>query len=278
MREPRNRTVVRRAVVILALAAAGTVILLRHTLEPATVAQVGVSGAAAGRPLHESVPAVPQPRASPANRGTDSSISDLPHALTLVATSPATSGREGTVALGTDPRNPQTYEVGSILANGAVVEEIHADRVVLSRNGTRTTILANVQAGAQDEAAVIGGAGIVHAVDTVPTSGEQWSRYLRPQLVFEGRQIVGLGIVPGSQPEALDLLGLVAGDVVRSIEGKAVTSDSDWEPIERALSSGRAISVSIERNGGIMTLSLDGARLVKSEAARKGAPFPPLGS
>lgn len=210
----------------------------------------------------------PRRRFDAAMGGVESSIAELPRALRLMGTSPASDVRPATARLGTDPANPQTFEVGSTLSNGAVIEEIHADRVVVALRGARTTLFTNGPAGS-DAAVMIGGREFAEQIDTVPSSGEQLSQFLRPQLVFDGRRVAGFKIFPGLRPGSLELLGLEAGDVVRSIEGKPVNDDAAWSPIDLALTSGRTISVAVERKGGTITLALDGARM--AEAAKVGA-------
>ena len=76
----------------------------------------------------------------PRPQGTDSSVSPVPRRLILTATRPGRNTREGYADLGVDARSPQTYRAGARLANGARLEEILADHVVLEHEGVRTRL------------------------------------------------------------------------------------------------------------------------------------------
>jgi general secretion pathway protein C len=248
------------------------------------------------QPPKPDVPSTTQPAFVPAPApdkqtsylGTDSSISEKPLQLVLVATSPASSLADGTATLGTDPRNPQTYAGGALLANGARIDEIHADRIVLSRNGRRETLVVDreavsrvaMNASINEQRAAKGleiltptlaegKAGSLTSVggmdagrqEKAATSREDLSAILRPQPVFENDKFIGLRILPGTSPGRLAALGMEAGDVIRTVEGKLIESDAAWQAIDDALSAGDSIVVGIERNGSLMSVSLDGSRL-----------------
>jgi S1-C subfamily serine protease len=225
----------------------------------------------------------PLPTLNPAlvdssKRGTESSLSHLPRPLHLFTTSPAGDSRESTAAIGTDSANPQTYEVGAILANGAVLEEIHADRVVLSLDGNRTTLSVNGSVPRVDAAAFVSGPNGKDAIDALPTSREHLSAYLRPQFVFDGSGINGLRIFPGLQPGGLELLGLEPADIIRSVGGKPLNDDTAWGPIDAALSAGKSITVTVERRSGLLFVVLEGDRLVQAAIADRNRRMPALAS
>jgi type II secretory pathway component PulC len=110
----------------------------------------------------------------------------------------------------------------------------------------------------------IGGRKDVGRQEDVPTSRDDLSEILRPQPVFENEKFAGLKIFAGTSPGRLSALGIEAGDVIRSIEGKVIESDAAWQEIDDVLSSGGSVVVGIERNGSLMSVSLDGARLTSA--------------
>lgn len=225
--------------------------------------------------------------------GTDASVSEKALQLVLVSTAPAASLQDSTATLGTDPRNPQTYSGGAILANGARIEEIHSDRIVLARNGFRETLVADGDAasrvsriaavneqraakgyeiltptlaeGRPGSVSSIGGGGDSGRQSSVATSREDLSEFIRPQAVYENEKFAGLKILPGTNGSRLASLGMEAGDVIRSVEGKLIESDSAWQEIDDVLSSGGSIVVGIERNGSVISVSLDGTRLAADQ-------------
>jgi len=222
--------------------------------------------------------------------GTDSSLSEKPLQLVLVATSVGQSLEDSTASLGTDPRNPQTYAGGAVLANGARIEEIRADRIVLRQAGRRAELLVDHAAPARvamnqvvnDErqkkgypvltpTLAEGGAGPTSIggtkgakLDRVASSREDLSAVVRPMPVFEKDKLTGFRLVEGTSAGQFASLGLETGDVLRSVDGKLISSDAAWSEVDDALSTGATIVVGIERNGSLSSMTLDGARLMQS--------------
>jgi type II secretory pathway component PulC len=251
-------------------------------------------------------PAVPAPAPAPdvttSVLGTSSSASESAQQLVLVATSLGRNASESTAMLGTDPRNPQTYAQGSTLANGAVIAEIHADRIVLLLNGRRSTLALDRSAASRiamrdtlsqsdktsptvleslatptgaDPATIVGGPNAVRRpLDRSSSSRDDFSEIMRSQPVFERDKFAGLRIFAGNRPAALQALGLKEGDIVRTVEGKPVDGDGAWQAIDDAVTTGASIVVGIERDGALMSVSLDGAQLAESQS---GMPPPPNG-
>jgi type II secretory pathway component PulC len=93
--------------------------------------------------------------------------------------------------------------------------------------------------------------------------------------LYERDEFAGLKIVPGTNRGQLARLELQAGDIVRSIDGKRLKSpDKAWQTLDDAISTGTPIVVSIEREGTLMSISLDGSKL--SEPANQVNSFEPL--
>jgi type II secretory pathway component PulC len=191
----------------------------------------------------------------------------------LVATEPGRSSREGRASLGTDKRNPQTYAAGALLANGMVLEEIYSEYVVLSRNGKRfvlgfdgnTPIVSATQRSfqlAEGELLVGGNEYVKRPLELIPTSREDLSYLIRAEPIFEHDLFAGLRILPGTDGSRLAVLDLKSGDIVRAIDGKPVRSpDEAWQTLDDAISTGTPIIISIDRDGSLMSMSLDGSRL-----------------
>ena len=202
--------------------------------------------------------------------GTDSSISSREMQLVLVATAPGRTLREGTATLGVDPRNPQTYAAGAILVNGAVIEEIHADYIVLELNGTRSRLSIGqksvferfTSSTRETDATTVGGLATRQSLETVASSREDLSEVIRPEPVFDDQGFAGLRILPSRHRQKLDALGLKPGDIVRTIDGKQLKSaDAAWQLLDETLSTGSSIVVSVEREGTLNSMILDASRI-----------------
>lgn len=209
--------------------------------------------------------------------GTDSSLSTAEQQLVLVATRPGRAAGTGTARIGTDPRNPQTYAAGAQLANGTVLREVHDGYVVLDRGGRRSLLLVagrDVQMpaehrdiGTDSSILAVGGEEAVNRpLDKLATSREDLSEIIRAEPFFERDELAGLKIVPGIHGHKLALLELQAGDIVRTIEGKRIKSaDAAWQSLDDAISSNSSLLIGVEREGAMLSMSLDGSRLAETQ-------------
>jgi len=204
--------------------------------------------------------------------GNDTSVSPIPLPLILVRTQPGRNSREGLAQIGVNARSPQTYAAGAILANGARLTEIYEHYVVFDRDdhSVRLYLQGEAQSRGDLETGLltVGGAAPAAAVVTMTKSQETLTTYLRPSPVFVGGQLRGYALYPGRNPEPFSRLGLQPGDVVTRINGTAISSPADSLAALRTLADGAAITVVLERQGNLESLSLDGAIVEHAMAAR----------
>jgi hypothetical protein len=200
--------------------------------------------------------------------GTTASLSKTPLPLILVATAPRPNSAESTASLGTDARNPQVYGVGSMLANGAVITEIHADHVVLELDGRKATLhtgLTGSAAASNDKATTIGGPR-PGRLQMRPATPESLTAAIRPEFVFEDDKVAGFRIFAGTNPAALWQLGLKEGDVVRMIDGRPVLNGEAWELVGTALAARKSVVLKVDRDGGLLTIVLDTSKLADTRS------------
>lgn len=220
---------------------------------------------AAARRLPQGPVGVVQPRPE----GTDSSVSPVARRLILTATYPGRNSREGTADIGVDARSPQTYRARARLANGARLEEIFTDHVVLERAGLRTRLY--VQGREPGDAppplpalAMVGGAP-ARLVATA-NSSDPLTDEIRIAPVFEGDAVRALEVYANARSSVFAALGLEEGDRITAIDGLAVEDAAAAIASLRRLTEGAALTVRVERGGSAITLALDGAIVV---AARR---------
>lgn len=213
---------------------------------------------------------------------TESSLSVTPSPLYLMGVFPGANRRTGTALIGTSPDSPQTYGAGAILVNGATLEEIHEDFVIL-RRGRRTARLGLFSrsetrfAQSSDELLTVGG---IQANDIVAKPSRViLTDYFRPTPVFEAERLVGYQVYAGSRAAVFGSLGLQAGDVITSIND-APLSDPTWAmAMFQDIVQGSAVTATILRNGAEMRTSLDGALIVADqERAGSADQLPPAPS
>ena len=230
-------------------------------------AQTTVSAANRVR-LHPPVSVV-----QPTPLGTDSSVSVAPLPLHLVATRLGRNTREGYADIGVDVRTPQTYRAGAILANGARIEEIYSNYMVLARDGHTTRLYVEGQAPAgyvvnsdvADKAGTmltVGGA-VSHSV-AVADSHDALTDVMRVAPVFEGDQVTALQVYANAQSNHFQELELAPGDQITAIDGEPVTDQRAAIASLRRLTEGQALTVTVDRGGERKTISLDGSVLVNA--------------
>jgi type II secretion system protein C len=215
------------------------------------------------KPHPEAPAVVVQPRP----QGTDSSVSSVPLTLHLVATRLGRNAREGYADIGVDVHSPQTYRAGALLANGARIEEVYSDYVILAREGQRTRLYVEGRAppGYEPLAATVGllriGGVSPHPAAVADTT-EALTEVIRVSPVYDGKTFTGLQVYANQRSDTFARLGLEPGDVIHAIDGEPVRDTATAIAALRHLTEGRAMSVEVERSGQLKALSLDGAIVV----------------
>ena len=239
-------------------------------------------------PITERAPAAPEPSATAppiaptAPRvvpgqplpGSDSSVSAVPQPLLLIATAPGRNPREGTARLGTEAHNPQTYSAGAILANRARLSEIHADHVVLERDGRRRLLyIEDKGPQLRDEAdlAMVGGAA--PAPRTIQFAEDRLVDVIRHMPYYDGELFAGLQIFPGRHAGPFAQLGLKSGDVIVSIDAVPLADQAAAAELLHTLTEGAVLTVTVLRAGVRMDVSLDGTIMLPAAQAEAASPM-----
>lgn len=151
------------------------------------------------------------------------------------------------------------YAIGADLPGGAKLEEIHADKIILSRNGQLETLLLpkdteGVSFAAMPAPPVAPPAGA--APESAITTPDEFRETLLsqpddlnglvntiPQQDADGR-LIGFQLQPGRDAGFLQRFGLQAGDVLTNVNGIAL--DSPLRALEVMRELGEADQVNIE--------------------------------
>jgi len=188
----------------------------------------------------------------------------------LVSTSRGRNAREGTARLGTHPENPQTYAAGAILANGARLVEIDDDYVLLERDGKQAKLyLAGSGKKSSDALLMVGGEPPAKPI--VATHTESLTDYIRPSPVYDGEVIHGYQVYAGQKSGVFSQLGLQNGDVILSLDGQPFVDPRQAIDLLSQLTTGVAMSATVERKGKVERMSLDGA-LITADQERMKSP------
>lgn len=185
-----------------------------------------------------------------------------PQRLFLVSTSPGRSVAEGTAQIGTDPKQPQTYVGGALLANGAQLTEIHPTYVVLERDGKKVEL--HVEGGKRNsssELTLLGGSAPAPDPQRATIVDDRLSGVIRSMPVYEGDVLIGLQVFAGRQAGVFQQLGLHAGDIILALDGAPIADATDSLNLLRTLADGVAITATVRRQNTTMTVALDGSLL-----------------
>jgi type II secretion system protein C len=213
--------------------------------------------------------------------GIKSSVSETPRQLVLTGTVLGRNSHEGSAFIGVDPRNPQTYLAGAMLANGARLAQIFKDYVVLEQGGrTARLYLADRQGAGRPQAGsdllLVG--GHVPSKPATANTSEEFTDYIRPTPVFEGPNLTGYQVYAGVRADVFGQLGLRGGDVITAIDGVPFADPDQAVEMFRQLASGIAMHATVKREGRLQDISLDGSLIVAAQERAKAAqadPRPP---
>jgi hypothetical protein len=213
--------------------------------------------------------------ARPIPKGNDSSSSPVPLQLVLVRVQPGRTVHEGLAQMGVVRETPQTYQAGALLENGARLSEIHADYVLLQKEGRSARLYLDNSAAARkvgDTAILMVGGPKEAPPPTKITTREILTDYIRPSPVFDGDNMIGYQVFPGAISGPYYQMGLQPGDVIVEIDGTPLTDPASAWDMLRQLVDGNVLSATVKRRSDVEQLSLDGTMIVHAEEAKAQRP------
>ncbi len=186
-------------------------------------------------------------------------------ALTLNGTMAGTDNNL-TRALIADNRNEEkVYSIGDVVTAGAKLHAVYPDRVVLNRNGvlevlnlpkdlpagsppprSRNTPTRTASSEPRDES----------LQQAISQNAARLADVIRPTPYFVGGQQQGYRVYPGRDRRQFAALGLRPGDLIKEIDGQALTDQQQALQIFQSLGTSDQVSVTVERNGQPQVLVL----------------------
>jgi hypothetical protein len=198
--------------------------------------------------------------------------------LRLFSTAPGRNAREGAAQIGFDVANPVTVAAGGMLENGTVLAEVYADRVMVERDGESTVLYAEGIATHPGQKTVKANESLLVMTEprppTAPPAPDTYVDLLRAAPRFDGEQIVGFEVYPGTTRTHFDRFGLRPGDVLTLIDGAPVATVDVLYAALKDISEGRSVVVAGMRGNQQFTLSLESAPEESRERVA-GAHAPP---
>jgi general secretion pathway protein C len=188
--------------------------------------------------------------------------------LTLKGTIAATD-QDAAIALIEDNRNEQKiYFIGDTVTTGTTLHAVYADRVVLNRSGTLEVLKlpkefpeGTVQ-NRRSVATVSRTATNPRSIQNVVTqNATRLADVIRPTPYYVAGQMQGYRVYPGRDRKQFAALGLRPGDLIKDIDGAALTDPQQATQIFQNLGSAEQVSVTVERNGQPEVLTLTTSQL-----------------
>ncbi|ANO51187.1 type II secretion system protein GspC [Woeseia oceani] len=180
----------------------------------------------------------------------------------------AAADSANSIAIIADNRNDEKiYSIRDTVAPGATLHAVYTDRVVLSRSGALEVLKLpkefpeSTPRSRRNVSAVNRAAVTEDASDSIQNIVAQnvtkLADVIRPTPYFVNGQQQGYRVYPGRDRRQFAALGLRPGDLIKDIDGAALTDPQQAMQIFQNLGTAEQVSVTVERNGQPQTLVLN---------------------
>jgi len=178
---------------------------------------------------------------------------------TMASTDPAKA-----IAIIADNRDEEKiYFIRDTVTAGATLHAVYADRVVLNRGGTLEVLKLPKEfpkgtgQTRRNRTTVSRTAANPRSIQNVVTQNvTKLADVIRPTPYYVSGQMQGYRVYPGRDRKQFAALGLRPGDLIKDIDGAALTN-----PQQATLGDSEQVSVTVERNGQPQVLVLRTSQL-----------------
>lgn len=199
-------------------------------------------------------------------------LSETRLSLTLKGTI-ASPEEAHSIAIISDSRNEEkNYVIGDTVAPGASLHAIYADRVILNRGGTLEVLNLpkefppSATPVRRNTATVARATARTPSLQSVITENvSKLADVIRPTPYYVAGQMQGFRVYPGRDRRQFAALGLRPGDLVKDIDGAALTNPAEATKIFQSLGDKEQVSVTVERNGQPEVIVLSTSQLALDE-------------
>jgi general secretion pathway protein C len=189
--------------------------------------------------------------------------------LSLKGTIAATPAEKAAAIIADGNNNEKVYTIGQQVTRGATLHAVYPDRVVLNENGVLTNL--KLPENFPQSSPTIARRNTTVAPDAtsntqsiqavVAQNVSKLADVIRPTPYFVNGQQQGYRVYPGRDRQAFSKLGLRPGDLVKDIDGQALTDPNQAMQIFESLNNADQVSVTVERNGEPQVIVLSTSQL-----------------
>ncbi|MBT5861715.1 MAG: type II secretion system protein GspC [Gammaproteobacteria bacterium] len=166
-------------------------------------------------------------------------------------------------------KDQEVYIIGESVGNNATLHAVYADRVVLNENGILTNLklpreFKNTPVTTKRQVMTISRQSVnnTKSMQSVVTQNlTKLTDVIRPTPYRVGGQQVGFRVYPGRDRRQFTALGLRPGDIIKDIDGQALSDSRQAMQIFQSLGSAEQVTVTIERDGQSESLTLKTSQL-----------------
>jgi general secretion pathway protein C len=193
--------------------------------------------------------------------------------LSLKGTIAATVVEMAAAIIADGSNEEKVYTIGQPVTPGATLHAVYADRVVLNENGVLTNLKLPRDFPAGNSSLVRRNTPVNRRDDNdsqsiqavVAQNVSQLADVIRPTPYFVDGQQQGYRVYPGRNRQQFAALGLRPGDLIKEIDGQALTDPTEAMRIFQTLDSADQVSVTVERNGQPEVIVLSTSQLDLSD-------------
>ena len=203
-----------------------------------------------------------------ARRQSHENLSETRLSLSLKGTM-ANTDEKSSIAIIADNRDEEKiYFIGDTVTAGATLHAVYADRVVLNRSGTLEVLKLpkdfpkGTRQVRRNATTVSRTAANLRSIQNVVTQNvTRLADVIRPTPYYVSGQMQGYRVYPGRDRKQFAALGLRPGDLIKDINGAALTNPQQATQIFQNLGNAEQVSVTVERNGQPQVLVLRTSQL-----------------
>jgi general secretion pathway protein C len=189
--------------------------------------------------------------------------------LTLKGTVAATDQDESYAIIADQTDEEKVYGIGDAVAGGATLHAVYADRVILNESGALRALKlpqefpagTNVSRRSTQTVSRTSQSRERSIQNVVSQNVTKLADVIRPTPYFVAGQQQGYRVYPGRDRKQFAALGLRPGDLIKDIDGAALTDPQQAMQIFENLGSADQVSVTVERNGQPEVLILKTSQL-----------------
>jgi general secretion pathway protein C len=165
----------------------------------------------------------------------------------------------------------KVYAIGDSLGSGTTLHAVYADRVVLNENGALTNLRLPSDFKSDDAMQVRRATTTIRQAATPESENSlrnvvtqnltKLTDVIRPTPYLVDGQPAGYRVYPGRNKRQFAALGLRPGDLIKDINGQALTDPTQAMQIFESLGTVDEVTVTVERNGQAESLVLKTSQL-----------------